>query len=589
MPKPTFVTSGRPDTPQLAVSRTTTEVNRTGSWKYIQPAYHDRVAPCIVSCPVGIDIEGYMSLLADGRIDEACELLVTENPMPAITGRVCDHPCETACNRAQYDGAVAVHAVERMLGDRILSAPLPENAPILHDESVAVIGSGPAGLAAAYHLVRLGYQVEIFEQASESGGLLRLGIPSYRLPREILDRQIEHLEALGVAIHNDTRIGRDIEWYEISERFSAVFVGTGAHVGREIGIDGDDARGVVQGLEFLMRVNGGEDVSVGKRVVVVGGGNTAIDCARTALRLGAHATVAYRRTREEMPAIAQEVDDAIAEGVELMFLVAPERFDVVDGEVRGIVLSRMKLGEPDASGRRRPEPSGEPPIVIDAETVLTAIGEDAELDSLPATIADASSIPVDEWGATSLKIVFAGGDVAGDNRTVATALGAGKRGAIGIDRYFRTRRGGEDLPSSASALRPAGRATVSMARYSDTDPIMRTAPQEQIAGPDAINHNHFVPVGRQDDHHLPTAIASLGFTESNMGLTSDEALAEASRCFNCGVCNGCELCMIYCADIAIHRSIDGSRFTISLEHCKGCGVCAEECPRGAISMSREEP
>jgi NADPH-dependent glutamate synthase beta subunit-like oxidoreductase len=588
MSEPTFVTDGRPEGPMLAISSTSTAGNRTGSWKYIQPAYHDLVAPCIVACPVGIDVEGYMAMFADGHIDEACEVLLTENPMPAITGRVCDHPCESACNRAAYDGAVAVHAVERMLGDRILAAPLPDRAPILHAESIAVIGSGPAGLACAYHLVRLGYQVEIFEQAEEPGGLLRLGIPAYRLPREVLDRQIEHLEALGTMINTGIRVGRDIDWREISERFAAVFVATGAHVGRELGVPGDDATGVVQGLELLVRVNAGEPVSVGSTVVVIGGGNTAIDCARTALRLGARATVVYRRTRDEMPAIAQEVDEAIAEGVEIVFLAAPESFEVVDGAVRAVLVRRMRLGEPDASGRRRPVPTDEPPVRLEADTVVTAIGEDVEHDGLPAMIVDDASIPVDEWGRTTLKVVFAGGDVAGDGRTVATALGAGKRGAIGIDRYLGELRGDARPSPSSDSLRPAGRATVSMARWSGRDPIMRTAPVERVAGPDAINIDHFVPVDRRHDHHLPPGLAALGFSESNVGLMPDEALAEASRCFNCGVCNGCELCMIYCADIAIHRSGDGSRFTISLEHCKGCGVCAEECPRGAIGMSREE-
>jgi NADPH-dependent glutamate synthase beta subunit-like oxidoreductase len=383
------------------------------------------------------------------------------------------------------------------------------------------------------------------------------------------------------------RIGRDLEWFEISERYAAVFVATGAHIGRRAT---DDAPGVLQGLEFLSRVNAGEAVAIGARVVVIGGGNTAIDCARTALRLGSAVTVIYRRTREEMPAIREEVEEAEREGVAFLFLAAPERHEVTDGVLRAVVCTPMSLGEPDESGRRRPIASGEPPVRVEADTVITAIGEDVELGILPDAIAGHSMIPVDEWGTTKLKVVFAGGDAAGDERTVAHALGAGKRGAIGIDRYLRIQRGEDCQPETPRTLQPAHRGTPSMARWEGSDPVRRTAPIEEIAGPDAINHAHFVPVPRATEQHLPPPLATMNFAEANLGLTADEALAEASRCFNCGVCNGCELCMIYCADVAIHRvEGDEGRFAISLEHCKGCGVCAEECPRGAIAMIREEP
>ncbi len=242
--------------PPIPVSDTTTLVNKTGSWKYIRPVYQDRVAPCNAGCPVGIDIEGYLNLLREERTDEAMELLIRENPIPAVTGRVCDHPCEVVCNRRYFDEAVAIHSVERMLGDRILDAPLPEPVPRTHDERIAVIGSGPAGLACAYHMTRQGYAVTVFEAAAEAGGMLRLGIPEYRLPRDVLDRQIARIEALGVEFKCATVVGRDVFWDDLAD-FAAVFVATGAHDGRKMGMEGEDVEGVRSGLDFLKEVNGG--------------------------------------------------------------------------------------------------------------------------------------------------------------------------------------------------------------------------------------------------------------------------------------------------------------------------------------------
>ncbi|HYD50987.1 MAG TPA: FAD-dependent oxidoreductase [Gemmatimonadaceae bacterium] len=592
-----------PRTPHVSVSDRTTEGNRTGSWKYLHPEYHDRVAPCRERCPVGVDIEGYLSLLRAGRIDDACDLLLRENPIPAVTGRVCDHRCEGGCNRAQLDGAVAIHAIERALGDRVLDGPLPPPAERRHAESVAIVGSGPAGLACAYHLVRLGYGVTVFERDERPGGMLRQGIPAYRLPRPVLDREIERIEALGVVFHCNAEVGRAPSWPALVGAFDAVFVGIGAQRGRRLGVPGEALPGVRQGLEFLRAVNEGGHPDLGDdhRVLVVGGGNTAMDCARTALRLGGRGTtvtVVYRRTREEMPAIADEVADAEREGVRFCFLAAPEEIVATHGHLV-VACGRMELGQKDASGRRRPIPSGEEPLLLEADTVLLAIGEEVSLDGLPLTPRTEGGIHANAWGATAETTdgrvgvaVFGGGDVTGDERTVAHALAAGKRAAIGIDRQFRARQGVMP-PLEPEALRIGEQGAPSMTRWRGDDPIRRVAPLNEVVRPRDINLADFARAPRHRDRHAVSRRRSWshapdGFAEVNLGLAAEEALAEAARCFECGVCNECALCMLYCADVAISRDPAG-RFAIDLDHCKGCGVCAAECPRGAIMMSLEVP
>jgi 2-oxoacid:acceptor oxidoreductase delta subunit (pyruvate/2-ketoisovalerate family) len=565
----------------ISVSSTSTEVNRTGSWKYIRPVYHDRVAPCNERCPVGIDIEGYMNLLRQDRVDEAIDLLLRENPIPAITGRVCDHPCEQACSRCALDGAVAVHAVERMLGDRALDRPYSP-PPLRQSEQVGVVGSGPAGLACAYHLARLGYAVTVFEAAQQPGGMLRLGIPEYRLPRIVLDRQLERFRELGVNFVCGVRFGQDLQWNVLSW-FDAVFLAPGAHLPRALGIPGEDHSRVRQGLDFLADVNAGFRPDVGQRVLVIGGGNTAMDCARTARRLGADVTVMYRRTRAEMPAVRDEIEDAEREGVRLEFLAAPLAFRPADAGAVEAEFQRMVLGEADASGRRAPVPTDEH-VTIRADLVLLATGENASIDSLPLEVdVTNGAIRVDALGATTVRAFFAGGDAAGHERTVAHALGAGKRAAIGIDRHLRERAGAP--VADALATRVAG-GNLSMTRWREDDPVVRVDPIEEVVRSDDLNLAHFAPADRHPDHK-PNGETARTFAEANLGLATAEALAEARRCFNCGVCNACELCMIYCADVAIRRGEGSTRFEIDLEYCKGCGVCAEECPRGAISMTRE--
>ena len=575
--------------PQVSVSQTSTLVTRTGSWKSIRPEYHDRMAPCNQGCPVGIDIEGYMNLLREGRVEEARDLLLAENPMPSVTGRVCHHPCENACNRRFLDGAVAIHAVERVLGDLAAAVPAAATGALPRVERVAVVGSGPAGLACAYHLARFGYRVTVFEAALQAGGMLRLGIPEYRLPRPVLDRAIARIVAQGqgVEIRCGARVGSDPTWSELTSTFSAVCVATGAHVSRALDVPGEALRGVQRGLDFLRDVNAGARPSLGRHVVVVGGGNTAMDCARAALRLGAAVTVAYRRTRDEMPAIAEEVEEALREGATLSFLANPVEIVGPAGSVSGVVCERMVLGEPDASGRRRPVPTGER-FTIAADTVLTAIGESAELDGLPADVTtSASGMRVEALGGTNRVALFAGGDVTDLERTVADALGAGKRAAIGIDRHLRAVANNENEATSADALRFGG-GNVSAAQWTGHDPIRRVAPVNEVVGLDDLNLHHFARVPRQDDAHLSTGAAITAFDEVNTGLTKDQAIAEANRCFNCGVCTQCDVCLIYCPDAAISHVADGeANYDVALDYCKGCGICVAECPRGALTMTRD--
>jgi NADPH-dependent glutamate synthase beta subunit-like oxidoreductase len=567
------------------MSDTSTLENKTGSWKYIRPIYRDQVAPCNATCPVGIDIEGFMNFLREREREEACKLVLRENPIPAITGRVCDHPCEKACHRRRLDQGLAVHAVERMMGDLIL-ADLPDILLVTRPEKIGVVGSGPAGLACAYHLARLGFEVTILEAAAEAGGMLRLGIPEFRLPRRVLDRQIEWLKALGIEFRLNARIGDTVPWDDLGE-FDAVFVATGAHRGRGMGIEGETGPGFRSGLEFLKEVNAGGRPDVGKQVVVVGGGNTAIDCARTALRLGADALVLYRRTRNEMPAIAQEVDEAEREGVRFTFLAAPVAVNRAEQVLESIECVRMELGPPDESGRRRPVPLEDDRFTLQADTVLTAIGEVAEFDYLPDDVeADGASVVVTLLGGTSSTVVFAGGDMVEQPRSVAYALGSGKRAAIGIDDYFWNR--GEEEPEAADwdSFRFAD-GNLSMARWYGDDPIPRSAPNNRVVRPEDVNLNHFVPVPRHEDRELSGEASAAGFDEVNAGVAEQDAMDEANRCFNCGVCNGCELCMLFCPDVAITRGKNGERFHVDMSYCKGCGVCAEECPRGAIVMTRE--
>jgi NADPH-dependent glutamate synthase beta subunit-like oxidoreductase len=594
--------------PVVSVSQGSTLANRTGSWKYIQPIYQDKVAPCNAACPVGIDLEGVMNLLRQDRLDEARELLLRENPMPSTCGRVCDHACQGACSRALFDEAVNIHAVERMLGDRP-SAPRASAPPRTRPEHVAVVGSGPAGLACAYHLARLGYSVTVFEADPEPGGWLRYGVPEYRLPRAVLVKEIEQVRAEGVAIQCGVRVGGNLAWKDL-ERFDAVFLASGARSREGCEWQEQGLRDIRPGADFLHDVRGGQ-ARVGRRVVVVGGSETAVDCARTALRLGAEPVVVFCGAREDMGASAEVVEEALREGVRFEYftrVVGVQVSEHADDEQPIDAIRNMFGGDEPAPGTRlvgvacvrvhpasaaidstrRPLSVPGSSFVLGADLLLTAPGGEAEDDALPPDLSRRGyTLRTDEFGLTSREGVFAGGDLAGDVRSVAHALGSGKAAAIGIDRWLR-QRAGDPVPAlDAKALRYGGTGAMSITRWRGDDPVHRSNELNEIVRFDQLNMAYFTHVPATPDHHRAPGTSGSDFAESNLGLAPDEALAEAKRCFNCGVCNDCELCLIYCPDVAIKRHSSGHGFSLSYKYCKGCGLCVEECPRGAMTMTRE--
>jgi NADPH-dependent glutamate synthase beta subunit-like oxidoreductase len=571
----------------------------------MRPVHRDMVAPCNVACPVGADLEGTMELLRQGRLEEARDLLLRENPMPGVTGRVCDHPCQTACNRASFDEAVNLHAIERVLGDLEPASPAKPPAP-RRPEKVAVVGSGPAGLACAYHLARLGYGVEVFEAEAEPGGALRHGIPEYKLPREVLDREIERVRAQGVVIRCGVRAGGNLPWKQL-ETYAAVFLATGARVNRPLELAGQEDADIRPGLEFLRAATPADHGTLGSRVVVVGGTDTAVDCARTVLRLGAEPVVLCQGSRADLSASAEAVEEALREGVRFEFQTWPvgvrkaghgENESAMDAirtlyDEGSAARPRQRLTAVECvrmqAGGERPVPVPGSGFDIPADLLLTALGEEPDLDFLPGGLGGAGFlVRVDEWGRTSRPGFFAGGDVAGQPRAVAHALGSGKRAAIGIDRALRE-RAGEALPALApGSLRPGGTGNPSITRWRGDDPVRRHGAVNEVVPFERLNLAHFAPAPAKPDRHRSFAERRASFAEANLGLTTNEALAEARRCLACGVCNGCDLCLLFCPDAAIGRAEGGDGYVVSDEHCKGCGICVEECPRGAVTLVETE-
>ncbi len=562
------------------MARLTTSGGGSGSEiSPLRPQYVEKLPPCTGHCPSGNDIRGWLGVIAQRdklglTLEEACdrawEIEVATNPFPAVMGRVCPHPCENECNRTAKDGAVAINSVERFIGDWGLERKLP--LPRLdtggpHREKVAVVGAGPSGLSVAYQLARRGYGVTIFEALPKPGGMLRYGIPEYRLPRAVLDAEITRILDLGVDLQCGTAVGDGTTLDDIRSRFAAVYLAIGAHKGRTIGIPGEDGPGVYTGTDFLRRVNAGEQVALGDAVVIIGGGDTAVDAARVSKRLtadaaavsrrmGARTTILYRRTRAEMPAIDREIDEAMEEDIAIEFLAAPIKIlRGPDGAVTGLIVQRMELGEPDESGRRRPIPIDGDTFEVACSSVIMAVSQQPDWESLGTHLSVESSwLETDEWGRTGIENIWAGGDARGLG-LATISIGQGRRAAESIHASLR----GLELPPT-DARPPIGPDRIVLDFYEAKPPAQRSVltPEERLRHP---------------------------FEEADRGLTPEQAIEEANRCFSCGLCFNCESCWMYCQNSCFKKAANprpGFYYTINLATCDGCKKCWEVCPCGYI-------
>ena len=523
---------------------------RSGPVRQQRPVYVDLLPPCNVGCPAGENIQAWLGLVKAGREEDAWRQLTADNPLPAVHGRVCYHPCESACNRVELDGAVSIHGVERHLGDLAIERGWRFHAPPARTgRRVLVVGSGPSGLSAAYHLARFGHEVTVHDSGAEPGGMMRYGIPAYRLPRTVLDAEIDRIRDLGVVFEQNHRV-EDLDVERRSGRFDAVFVAVGAHLSTRVDIPNQDTSRVLDAVTFLRDAAGGSGAPLTGRVAVYGGGNTAMDAARVARRLGADDTViVYRRTREQMPAHESEAQDAEEEGIRISWLRTIASMG--EGDLTVEVQELDVHGKPHGTGQFE---------TLEADTVILAIGQESDtrfLRGVPGVEFERDTLRVDkDTLMTGAQGIFAGGDAVPSQRTVTVGVGHGKRAARSIDAWLR------GVPRDQP-------------------------PKHPEATFDKLNLWYFGAHDRREQVELDPVARVAGFDEVLTGLSPAEAAFEAGRCLSCGNCFECDGCLGACPEDAVVKLGDGLRYEFDLGRCTGCSACYRQCPVHAIEMVPE--
>ena len=522
--------------------------NRTGSWRTERPVYLDKLPPCNNQCPAGEDIQGWLFHAESGNYEAAWRHLTRDNPFPAIMGRVCYHSCEGACNRGQLDSPVGINSVERFLGDEAIKRRWKLAEPTAETgKSVLIVGAGPSGMSAAYHLRRLGHKVTVCEAGPLMGGMMRFGIPKYRLPRDVLDAEMQRVVDMGVEVRLNTKVDNIQETMQAG-KFDAAFLAVGAHIGKRTNIPAGAVSKIVDAVSVLRSMEGEDKPMLGRRVIVYGGGNTAIDVARTAKRMGAEPIIVYRRTRDKMPAHDFEVEEAMQEGVMIKWLSTIKQA----GE-SSITIEKMEL---DSSGF--PQPTGEIET-LEADSVVLALGQDVDLgllEGVPGLEVTDGVVKVDANMMTGHAGIFAGGDMVPADRNITVGVGHGKKAAKNIDAWLR----------GTTYVAP---------------------PKHPLATFEKLNTWYYSDAPKTVRPTLDIIRRQSTFEEVQGGLDESTALFEARRCLSCGNCFECDNCYGVCPDNAVIKLGPGKRFEFNYDYCKGCGLCVAECPCGAINMVPE--
>jgi NADPH-dependent glutamate synthase beta subunit-like oxidoreductase/Pyruvate/2-oxoacid:ferredoxin oxidoreductase delta subunit len=541
---------------------------RTGDWQVQIPRHRYQIAPCHHACPAGEDAQAYLAYVQIGYNQQAWETIVEVNPLPAITGRVCPHPCESACNRSQYDEPIAIHAVERFLGDEAIAKnwPYPVKPVNASGPEIAIVGAGPAGISAAYHLVKRGYRAVIFDEHPEAGGTLRTALPPYRLPRSVLDAELERILAIeGINFQPHTRLGRDMHLNELQEQYKAVFLALGAQRSTEWSIDGAVPRDLHSGLELLKEWVDIGTVPIPKSVAIIGAGNTAVDMARVMRRAGVQEVhlISHKpiprpgiSPKEAMPAIPREVEEALEEGVQIHEYRGIRRLILRGERIVGVELVHMKKLMQTSGKLKRIAFEGTETI-LNVDQVIPAVGQVIDPTGIEKLAANRSHLQIDSWGrVVGHHGIYAGGDVTPNEGTVTAAVGDGRRAAEAIDCALQVRA----LPEMTS-----------------TDPILF----------DQLNMHYYELYPRVQEPTLPIT-QRIGDEEITTSLTAPLIAKESQRCFSCGNCLACDNCWTLCPDSAVLKTkelaSDGSHYVFDYDYCKGCGLCANECPCGFIEM-----
>jgi len=572
--------------PFTAVSFDTSLIFKTGSQRSERPVFVNKAAPCCQACPIGIDIPTAFYMASKGDIDGALRIYLQENPLPGVCGRVCYHPCEAECNRGSFDESINIHSFERFLSDHG-HMDIKRDVPIhSKKERIAVVGSGPAGLSAAYHLARSGYRVTLFEAKSELGGMLRFGIPCYRLPRSVLDGEIERIRSLGIQTRLETTVGKDPSWKDL-ESFDAVFISIGLQSGTTLfETDGSEAD-ILTGLDFLADPQRWSLEDDTQKTLIIGGGNVAIDVARNLLRLcqgrEGNITVLVPESRDQMPALPEEIKEALEEGVAILNGWAPHKLHRGNGGSFSLDFCRAEVRIDEESGTVEIIRVGEEIQKYTADRIIVAIGQTMKSDNLPEGIEiEHGKIVTDRFGRTSLPRVFAGGDAIGGKAFVADAVASGKMGALSISCFIESR----DVETMFQAHR-IGNGQAFPFQHLIEGPEKNSVDLKRVVSFDQINTLFFSEGVRHNADELEPEARKKTFEEIISALDSARMDEEISRCFKCGTCIDCEICLDFCPDISIIKDAKLGIYSFDTDYCKGCGVCSVACPRNVIEMVRE--